>query len=372
MGRKNKYSSDEERKAVRRKRKEEKRREQGIKPKRVFNSEEERKEALKESIKKAGEKYRRKKGIKPRRKFNSEEERKEAERLYGEKKRRKKGMKPKKIYANEEEQLNAKKERAKIRLENSLKLVSKVCIKCNIEKEIKHFKLRKETGSYRGECNKCKNEALEEWKKKNPEKVKEMSKRAYKKAFEKDPEKFRQKSRKWKQEHSEEVRLKQLERYWNNPEKYRKISKEWKEKNPEQVKKDKENFKKLRPNYKAEYFQKNKKRINERNKSKPHIGAWRKLLKRVIRRAGTTKEDSTLELLKYSALQLKQRIECQFTEGMTWDNYGEWHIDHIKRVSEFDKETPPHIVNMLCNLRPLWATTREINGIVYIGNLNRG
>jgi hypothetical protein len=57
---------------------------------------------------------------------------------------------------------------------------------------------------------------------------------------------------------------------------------------------------------------------------------------------------------------------------MTWDNYGEWHIDHVKRVSEFDKETPMNIVNALNNLQPLWATTREINGVIYEGNLNKG
>jgi hypothetical protein len=57
---------------------------------------------------------------------------------------------------------------------------------------------------------------------------------------------------------------------------------------------------------------------------------------------------------------------------MTWDNYGEWHIDHIKPVSSFDKDTPQSIVNALSNLQPLWATTREINGVVYEGNLNKG
>jgi hypothetical protein len=56
---------------------------------------------------------------------------------------------------------------------------------------------------------------------------------------------------------------------------------------------------------------------------------------------------------------------------MTWDNHGEWHIDHIKMVCEFDKTTHPSIVNALSNLRPLWATTREINGVIYEGNLNR-
>jgi hypothetical protein len=40
---------------------------------------------------------------------------------------------------------------------------------------------------------------------------------------------------------------------------------------------------------------------------------------------------------------------------MSWENYGEWHIDHIKMVSEFDKDTPVDIVNSLKNVRPLWA-----------------
>lgn len=56
---------------------------------------------------------------------------------------------------------------------------------------------------------------------------------------------------------------------------------------------------------------------------------------------------------------------------MSWDNYGEWHIDHIKPLTKFDKDTPIHIVNALSNLQPLWKTTREINGNLYLGNLNK-
>jgi len=41
---------------------------------------------------------------------------------------------------------------------------------------------------------------------------------------------------------------------------------------------------------------------------------------------------------------------------MSWENHGEWHIDHIKMVNDFDKETPMNIVNSLDNLRPLWAS----------------
>jgi hypothetical protein len=56
---------------------------------------------------------------------------------------------------------------------------------------------------------------------------------------------------------------------------------------------------------------------------------------------------------------------------MSWENYGEWHIDHIRPLSSFEPDTPVSIVCALDNLQPLWATTREIDGIIYEGNLNK-
>jgi hypothetical protein len=102
-----------------------------------------------------------------------------------------------------------------------------------------------------------------------------------------------------------------------------------------------------------------------------HIMGWRYVLGNTLKRLGKSKEGHTIDLLGYSALELKQHLERQFTDGMSWDNYGEWHIDHIKTVYSFDKDTPINTVNELSNLRPLWSTTREINGVIYEGNLNR-
>ena len=96
------------------------------------------------------------------------------------------------------------------------------------------------------------------------------------------------------------------------------------------------------------------------------------MLRNTIMQLGTNKEGKTIDILGYSALVLKNHLETLFTTGMNWKNYGEWHIDHIKPVSSFDKETPVSIVCELKNLQPLWATTREINGVVYEGNLNKG
>ena len=85
----------------------------------------------------------------------------------------------------------------------------------------------------------------------------------------------------------------------------------------------------------------------------------------------TKKQGHTIDELGYSAVELKEHIEQQFTPGMTWENHGEWHIDHIKGVINFDSDTNVNIVCALDNLQPLWATTREINGVVYEGNLNK-
>lgn len=39
---------------------------------------------------------------------------------------------------------------------------------------------------------------------------------------------------------------------------------------------------------------------------------------------------------------------------MSWDNYGEWEIDHIRPLTSFDKFATPSEVNALSNLQPLW------------------
>ena len=68
------------------------------------------------------------------------------------------------------------------------------------------------------------------------------------------------------------------------------------------------------------------------------------------------------ENLGYSANDLKVRLEALFDIGMTFDNMGAWHIDHIMPVAryqethrDFSEEGFSKVVNRLDNLQPLWA-----------------
>jgi len=70
------------------------------------------------------------------------------------------------------------------------------------------------------------------------------------------------------------------------------------------------------------------------------------------------KSYKTKELVGLSINELKNHIESQFKEGMSWENYGikGWHIDHIKPCSSFDLTDIKQQKQCFCytNLQPLW------------------
>lgn len=72
---------------------------------------------------------------------------------------------------------------------------------------------------------------------------------------------------------------------------------------------------------------------------------------------GESKSAHTMELIGCSIEFLKEYIANKFTEGMSWDNYGEWHLDHIRPCSSFDLSDPIQQKECFCykNLQPLWA-----------------
>lgn len=69
------------------------------------------------------------------------------------------------------------------------------------------------------------------------------------------------------------------------------------------------------------------------------------------------KSDSTMGLVGCTIDVLKEHIERQFCNGMKWENYGQWHVDHIKPCYSFDLSIDGQQRECFhyLNLRPLWA-----------------
>ena len=69
------------------------------------------------------------------------------------------------------------------------------------------------------------------------------------------------------------------------------------------------------------------------------------------------KSAHTEELLGCNIEFLKQHLEKQFKVGMSWNNYGKWHVDHIRPCVLFDMSNSEeqHKCFHYSNLQPLWA-----------------
>lgn len=209
---------------------------------------------------------------------------------------------------------------------------SKVCNNCKKEKNISNFSKKYKTKDgiqkYSAICKSCFNEKDKE----------RRSKKEYK-------EKKKQYDSKYYNENQEKILERKKEYHIENQEEILENKREYRKNNQEKIK---------------EYFSKpeNKEKIRvgqaTYRKKYPHIVAWRRMLYRTLYYLGKEKENDTRTELGYSAVELKHHIESQFKEGMTWDNYGEWEIDHIKPLTSFDLDTKPSEVNSLSNLQPLW------------------
>lgn len=85
----------------------------------------------------------------------------------------------------------------------------------------------------------------------------------------------------------------------------------------------------------------------------------RNILSNYIKARGIKKISKTEKMLKYSFEDFKKHIDQKLEDWMNWSNYGlgegKWNIDHIVPISKLNEMgiTDIHIVNALCNLRPM-------------------
>jgi len=264
----------------------------------------------------------------------------------------------------------------------------KTCSKCGETKPIDEFV---KNGNI---CLICHRQFQKEYRLKNPDKIKEwhrkyrhknkdkineQGKKYYLKNKNKINERERERYLKDKDQINErhkEYRLKNIDKlneyskeyYLENKDKIR----EYYLKNKEKIKKQKresylKNHEKRKERMK-EYYLKNKKIIIEhhgeyeknRRKTDPKFRLVSNIRGAISRSLHGSKNGRHWEdLVGYTLNDLKAHLEKQFTDGMNWANYGEWHIDHIIPLSRWNFTKPEHVAFKKCwaldNLQPLWA-----------------
>ncbi|PYL06527.1 MAG: hypothetical protein DME33_13420 [Verrucomicrobia bacterium] len=72
---------------------------------------------------------------------------------------------------------------------------------------------------------------------------------------------------------------------------------------------------------------------------------------------GAGKSRQTMQLIGCSIAELKAHLESLFMPGMSWSNYGEWHVDHVIPCCAFDLRSADDQRRCFhfTNLQPLWA-----------------
>jgi len=196
---------------------------------------------------------------------------------------------------------------------------TKICSKCKEEKGVLDFykdKTRKD--GYRSRCKICCNIESSNYQKSNPHICAIKSK----KYRENHPSKVKETHKKWRDKNIVSERQR---------------SSEWKKNNRDKVNEYRVKQRKTNPLFKLTHNVRC--RIND-----------------YMRKVSITKNNKTFDIVGCSPQFLKEYLESQFVEGMTWDNYGQcgWHIDHIIPLSSADDEERVYELCHYSNLQPLW------------------
>ena len=88
---------------------------------------------------------------------------------------------------------------------------------------------------------------------------------------------------------------------------------------------------------------------------------------------GRLKNSSTLKYIGCTLPELKAHLEKQFEAGMSWSNYGEWHVDHIRPCASFDFNDPVSLSQCFhySNLQPMWKLDNAKKNSSWEGKLIR-
>jgi len=217
----------------------------------------------------------------------------------------------------------------------------KFCSKCKLEKEYSFFPFRK--GKPDSWCKACYISNVKRYSNLNKEKIASRKKEYALK----NKERITKKLKEYVLKNKEHITKKQKEYVLKNKESKLTYDKLYYTLNKS---------KKLQQN---KIWRNNKKQSDPNFRFKCNISKqfWH-ILSKGVRKNGKKTTD-ILNSLGYTLNDLKLHLQNKFTEGMSWDNYGKWHLDHIKPVCSFNfssvQDTEFKVCWSLENLQPLWA-----------------
>ena len=253
-----------------------------------------------------------------------------------------------------------------------------ICTKCGEEKPATtEYFHRHQHSTLHTRCKICRNKHAQKYRKENHEKLLAGKK----KWRENNPEKSRASSKKWYEENREKSLARVIKWRAANPERWHASQKKYRKENHEKLLAGQKKWREAHPDRVKAWYEDNREKVSARMKKwraeNPHYtrdrkrndptyrlhcnlqnGLWRCL-------SGKQKKSHTLEYVGMDKPELWEYLESKFTDGMTRENYGEWHVDHIRPLCSFDfdqfKEGSEEYENMIheawrhTNLQPLWA-----------------
>lgn len=274
---------------------------------------------------------------------------------------------------------------------------TKICSKCNIEKDLSSYYFYNDRGYHTSTCKEC-------WKKRVSARRNTPEGKRSRKEWEQTPEAKKKKSAydsKYREKNKEQLLVKKKNYYIANRDKLLNKAKnyyienkekvlsyhdEYRENNQEKIKLKQKNYyenNKEQIRLKQDLYNQRpevKKKRNDRLKSlrskDPKFFLtciYRSVLKSAIKRDSKTIHSSKrFKALGYSSQDLKEHLSKQFTPEMTFENYGDyWHIDHIKPISSFDYKSEKDENFKLCwslnNLCPLKKEDNILKGSKVLG-----
>jgi hypothetical protein len=231
-------------------------------------------------------------------------------------------------------------------------MITKVCNKCNVLKT--QEELVRRSGSidgYRPTCKLCYNQYKTKKRKNFSELEKEKNKKYSQNYRKLNHDKLIERERKYQQINKEKESIRKKKYREENPEKYLECIQNYKKSNKEKIREKS-----------RDYYQNNKdkRRIYETEKRKNDsvyriTCSLRSRINIFIKSKKINKSNKTFEIIGIAPIELKKYLGNLFTEGMTWQNYGEWHIDHIIPLSSAKTEQEIYELCKYTNLQPLWA-----------------